>query len=355
MDRRWQVLFVAWIVGASTAAGFWDAPAARGADVPAAAPVSSPEARRLFDGAVALHKAGTFDLAVDEWEKFVKQFPDDPLAAQAQFFAGVCYLSIKDKQYDKAREAFAKVVDKHPKFDQLDKAYFNLGLADYNLAQAGRAELNGPAAEAFGQLVAKFPASPQVAEALLYRGEALYALGKKEDAIKSWRELADKFAGNPARARGLYNLGIAQQELGQQADAAATFEKFLKDFPDDALAAEVSVRKPDAWLETGRFADAEKEFAQLAAKPNFALADYATLRQAAALAGEKKYAEAAAVYASLPTKFAKSSYVGAATAAAGNCYYLAGDQAQARRLVWKNHRGRGRHGRGRRPLDRAVG
>ena len=71
---------------------------------------SSDAARRQFDGAVALHKGGAFDLAVDEWEKFLQKFPDDPLAAQAQFFAGVCYLSLKDKQFDKAREAFEKVV-----------------------------------------------------------------------------------------------------------------------------------------------------------------------------------------------------------------------------------------------------
>ena len=68
---------------------------------------SSDAARRQFDGAVALHKGGVYDLAVDEWEKFLKKFPDDPLTAQAQFFAGVCYLSLKDKQYDKAREAFS--------------------------------------------------------------------------------------------------------------------------------------------------------------------------------------------------------------------------------------------------------
>ena len=337
MDHCWQGLFRNYLygaaVGVAAAVAILGTRVARAADPPAAA--TSEESRRVFDGAVALHKAGTFDLAVDEWEKFVKQFPNDPLAGQAQFFAGVCYLSLKDKQYDKARDAFEKVVAKYPKFEQLDKAYFNLGLADYNLAQAGRADLNGPAAEAFGQVVAKFPNSPQAAEALLYRGESLYAIGKKEEAIKSWRELTDKFAGNAARIRGLYNLGIAQQELGRQAAAATAFEKFLVDYGDNELAPEVNVRKLDAWMELGRFADAEKQFATLAAKPNFALADYATLREAAALAGEKKYAEAAAVYASLPANFPKSTFIGAATAGAGNCYYLAGNQSEARNWYGK--------------------
>ncbi len=293
---------------------------------------SSEAARRQFDGAVALHKGGAFDLAVDEWEKFLQRFPDDPLAPQAQFFAGVCYLSLKDKQFDKAREAFERVVAKYPKFEQLDKAYFNLGLADYNLAQAGRTELHPKAAEAFGQLIDRFPKSPQMPEALLYRGESLYALGKKAEALKAWSELATKYAGSPARARGLYNLGITQQELGKQADAGATFDAFLKDFSQHELAAEVRMRKGDTLLETGRFADADRLFTDALQQQNFPLADYATLRLGAALAGEKKYAEAAAAYSSLPTKYPKSSYVGAATLAAGNCYYLAGNQGEAR--VW---------------------
>jgi TolA-binding protein len=296
---------------------------------------SSDAARRQFDGAVALHKGGAFDLAVDEWEKFLKKFPDDPLAAQAQFFAGVCYLSLKDKQYDKAREAFERVVAKYPKFEQLDKAYFDLGLADYNLAQAGRGDLYAKASDAFGQLIDKFPRSAQAPEALLYRGESLYALGKKDEAVKAWSELTAKFADSPARARGLYNLGIAEQELGKQAEASATFDAFIKNYPQHELAAEVRMRKGDTLLETGRFADAERHFSAALKQREFPLADYATLRLGAALAGEKRYAEAAAAYASLPGKFPKSSFVGAATLAAGNCYYLSGNQTEARAWLGK--------------------
>jgi TolA-binding protein len=306
--------------------------------------VSSEAARRQFDDAVALHKGGAYELAVDEWEKFLKNFPDDPMASQAQFFAGVCYLSMKDKQYDKARDAFQKVVTKYPKFEQLDKAYFNLGLSAYNLAEAGNAAMRAQAADAFGQLIEKFPKSPQVSEALLYRGESLYAMGKKDEAVKAWSDLATNHADSPLRARALYNLGIAQSELGQQEQAGATFAEFLKAFPKNDLAAEVTMRKADTQLITGKLADAEKEFAAAAAKPDYPLADYATLREGAAMAGQKKYAEAAAVYASLPTKFPKSSFIPAATLAAGNCYYLAGNQAEARNWLGKVLAGGGAQG-----------
>ena len=56
---------------------------ASAADPQPAAPTtaSSEAARRQFDDAVALHKGGAYDLAVDEWEKFLKNYPNDPLAA----------------------------------------------------------------------------------------------------------------------------------------------------------------------------------------------------------------------------------------------------------------------------------
>ena len=95
------------------------------------------------------------------------------------------------------------------------------------------------------------------------------------------------------------------------------------------------MRKGDTLLELGRFADAERQFSDAVKQRDFPLADYATLRLGAALAGEKRYAEAAAIYASLPGKFPKSSFVGAATLAAGNCYYLAGNQSDARAWLGK--------------------
>jgi len=289
----------------------------------------------MFDGARSLHTGGAFDLAVDEWEKFLKAYPDDPLAAQAQFYAGVCYLSLKDKQYDKARDAFEKVIAKYPKFEQLNNAYFNLGLCDYNLAQAGKTDLYAKAAEAFGQLITQFPKSPQVAEALYYRGESLYAQGKKDDAAQAWSQLVTGYPQSAVRPRALYNLGLTQAELGKQDAAGATFDTFLKDFPQHELASEVYIRKADTLLASNHFADAEQMFGTLSGKKEYPLGDYATLRYGAALAAQKKYAEAATAYALLPATFPKSQFVAAATLAAGNCYYLAGNNAAAREWLGK--------------------
>ena len=203
------------------------------------------------------------------------------------------------------------------------------------MAQAGKTDLYAKAADAFGQLITQFPKSPQVAEALYYRGESLYAQGKKDDAAQAWSQLVSGYPQSPMRPRALYNLGLTQAELGKQDAAGATYDTFLKDFPKHELASEVYVRKADTLLASNHFADAEQMFGTLSGKKEYPLGDYATLRYGAALAAQKKYAEAAAAYALLPATFPKSQYVAAATLAAGNCYYLAGNNAAAREWLGK--------------------
>ncbi len=93
------------------------------------------------------------------------------------------------------------------------------------------------------------------------------------------------------------------------------------------------MRRGDTLFAEGQFEEAAKRLATASAAPGFALADYATIRQADALAQLKKYAEAAAVYASVLEKFGTSSHAPRAALAGGKCYYLAGQRAEARRLL----------------------
>jgi tetratricopeptide (TPR) repeat protein len=89
------------------------------------APASSPEALRMYADAASYQKNEAFELAAEEWEKFVQKFPKDPLAGKAQYYAGVCRLQLKD--YDRAVAHFTATVANHPKFELAEDARFNLG------------------------------------------------------------------------------------------------------------------------------------------------------------------------------------------------------------------------------------
>ncbi len=74
-------------------------------------PKSPPAWVRQFRDSVAFQDRGVYDLAADEWEKFLEQFPKDPLTPKAQHYLGLCRLLLK--QYDAATVAFQRVIDVH--------------------------------------------------------------------------------------------------------------------------------------------------------------------------------------------------------------------------------------------------
>ena len=293
----------------------------------------SEAAPRQFAAAAALQNREQFELAADEWAKFLATYPQDPRGDRAQHYLGICRL--KNKQYAEALDAFNKVIANYPKFELLSSTYLHLGLTQYNLALAGQKELYPKAAETLAALAAKYPQGKELPQALYYQGEALYAQGQKAEAAKLYSQLVQKFPQDPLLPSALYALGVAQDELGQPALAGATYDAYLKQFAKQPLAAEVTLRRGETLVAQGQFEVAEKWFASVAGRQGFALADLALLRQADCLAELRKHAEAAALYAALPQKFPQSQYLAKANLAAGKCAYLAGRPAEARETLAK--------------------
>ncbi len=283
---------------------------------------SPPAAVRQFRDAVAFQDRGVYDLAADEWQKFLDKFPGDALAAKARHYLGVCQLL--EKKYPEAAASFERVLREHPDSELADASYLNLGLAQYSLAQAGKTESYDQAAATLKALVEKFPQSEELPEALYYLGEALYARDKKQAAAEAYEQLSSKFAQSPRRAEGLYALGVTRQDLGQAEPAAAAFDKFLKDYPKHSLRNEVVLRRAEVLFVQGNHAAAEKWFASAAAAKDFSHADLAAMRQAASLVAQKKFAEAASLYGAIPTRFPQSTQRPAALLAAGNNYFQLG-------------------------------
>jgi TolA-binding protein len=297
---------------------------------------SSAEAILLYRGAVPLQNKGNYDLAVEEWEKFLTQFPNDPLAVRARYYAGVCYLQLQ--QYDKAAAAFEKVRTDEPAFDQLEALSFNLGMTYLNAAkkqEAGekqKAEFE-KAATTFGDVVKKYPTGSKIADALYNQADSLYLAKNKEAAIPLWRQLVDKYTDSALRADALYNIGVTQQELNKPADAGKTYDEFLKSFAKDTHAAEVTLRKGMTLYDQKQYAEAEKRFAAAAAIKDFSQADYALLRQGDTLLALDKPADAAGVYVKLWKTYPKSDYAGDAVLQAGKSYSISGNQDEAKKLL----------------------
>lgn len=298
---------------------------------PAFAQEKTEAATRQYNAAVALQNRGLYDLAAEEWTKFIEAHKTDPRTDRAFHYLGVCYL--KANKLDPARQCFETVIGHYPKCELLDASLYCLGSALFAQGQAGKPEMYDAAAERFETVITKYPNGKFAARAMFNRGECFYHRGKKPEAAAMYAQLIAKFPTDPLAADALYALGVSQEESGQAAEAGKTYDAFLEKHRQNPLAAEVVLRRGETLYSLAQFGPAADWFAAAAASPGFALADQATFRQAAALAQLKKYAEAAAANASIPAKWPQSKLVAAANLAAGKCWYLAGNFAEARKSL----------------------
>ena len=288
---------------------------------------SSQAALIIYGDAANFQNNGAFELAAEEWDKFLKKFPDDPLAAKAQQYLGVCNLQLK--QFQKAADAFDAVIKKHPNFDSLQDAYLNLGWCQYSLAGQNVEGMYAKAAATFSQMVEKFPKGKYADQALFFLGEAEYNQGNKDKAAVPYHKLVTEHPQSPLRSDAIYALGVTYEELERYADAGTTYDLFLKDFADSELVTEVRMRKAETVLQAADYAAAEKMFGEVAAVAGFGSADHAVFRRAYCLSKTNKFAEAGALYASIPTNHKQSVYVAEASMSAGRSFYRAAQLAEA--------------------------
>ena len=141
-------------------------PAATGAGAPAggsptAGPASSaPPPRELYSQAYADYARGNYDLAIQEYREYLKNYPNTDFSDNAQFWIGECYYS---------KQKFAEAIG------------------------------------AWDDLFRDFPASDKLPDARLKKGLALDKVGRKREALVEYRLVAERYpnseAGRKARER----------------------------------------------------------------------------------------------------------------------------------------------------------
>ena len=218
---------------------------------------SSPKAVAAYADAAKFQNMKLYDIAIEDWERFLTKFPEDPLASKAQHYLGVCHL--EQKQFAKAGVAFELVLKNHPTYENLEQTYLNLGWCQYSLALMEkkleqRTKLFQSAAVQFLEQVKKYPAGKLADQALFFRGESLYQVGEKQQAVTAFAALVKSYPDSKLRADALYSLGVAREELDQFAEAGKAYDLFLVDYQKNSLFNEVQMRKAETVLRGGNFA-----------------------------------------------------------------------------------------------------
>lgn len=321
------------------------APAAQPAGQTPASPKlqekSLPEGLAAFSRAAEYQNGGAFDLATEEWKKFLKAYPQDPLVPKATYYLAVSQISLN--QLEEARKNLQTLTTAYPKADLREDALLNLGWLEFSLAKTtpeadAKAKLFADAAVTLTKQLQEFPVDKATKrdQALYFLAESLYLSGKKSDAVPYYRELVDKFPDSTLTTDAAYALGVALEETRAYAEAEQVYAAFLTKHADHELSPEVTMRRGEALLQLGlaaqatnpeqaktQIVEADQLFAAAAAKPDYPADDYALFRQALAKASLGQFAEAGTLYASVAAKYPQSPYVADAQLAAGQMYYRA--------------------------------
>lgn len=133
--------------------------------LPGARTSAPPPAATLYGNANNDYSSGKSDLAVGEFTDFLRFYPDDPFAPNAQYYIGQIHLG--QMKYDEAVMDFDAVLERYPETKITPDAYFMKGMALKSLGH------RDAAAEQFRTVIRKYPKSDRMAQAQ----EQLRAMG----------------------------------------------------------------------------------------------------------------------------------------------------------------------------------
>jgi tol-pal system protein YbgF len=124
-------------------------PAAGGVAPSAAVTTSEAAARRAYDSAMALYRANDFQGAISAFDSFLKRYPRDPLAPNAQYWIGDAWFNLRD--FRAAAAAQQAMITAYPDSPKLPDAMLNLSSAQIALGD------NVTARKTLEDLIARYP------------------------------------------------------------------------------------------------------------------------------------------------------------------------------------------------------
>ena len=295
---------------------------------------SNRRATAMYVDAAGFQNNAAYELAIEEWQKLLKEFPNDPLAGKAWHYLGVCHIQTEKPDYSKAIDAFSQAM-KYRTLEVREESLINLGWCLFNRA---REEANNSpeqrkgleqAKERLVEFLSEYKDGSYVDQALFYLGEIEYSLGNKQKSIDYYEKLlgSKSLEKSGLRPDARYALAVAYEEQKDVAKAQRAYRAFLKEHADHRLASEVRVRLADVLLAENQLADAEQLLAASLGQGD--MADYALLRLGYVLSQQGKPEEASEKYLQLLRDFPDSPHAKTASLSVGQSLFGQGQYDQA--------------------------
>ncbi len=283
------------------------------------------KARETFADAANAQNNGAYPLAIEQWNKLLKEYPSDPLASSARHFLGVCYLQQEKPDYNAAIEQF-RLSLQDTELKQREDSLVNLGWSLYQQGMAAegnaRKQALSESAKVLTALIEKYPDGSFADKAMYYAGEAESRLGNFDKAISHYSQLLQNRSMDTSAVRpdAMFGLAVTYDEQMQPKLAKENYDSFLAKYASHPLSREVRLRAAEIALKDDQVEQAVQLLKQVVGTKDFeksANADYALYRYGFALAKSGKFKESADIYQKLSTLFPNSQFSQNSSLAAG--------------------------------------
>jgi TolA-binding protein len=183
---------------------------------------------------ISLKHAGQFQLALQESENFLLQFPQSSKQAEVFFLAAECQFVLGRTL--QAQQRYRDFLARFPTSSLLDQTLFRLGEISYADGEYSTA------AATFKELLDRFGDSPLAGEAAYWVGESRLKLNEPVEALKYFELCYQFYPTNRHASSAMYSAGWIRRDMGDMERALEAFQRLEKEFPSSPLLSSTRVR-----------------------------------------------------------------------------------------------------------------
>jgi TolA-binding protein len=253
----------------------------------------------LFKVGDAYFANNQFKLALETYERFVKEYPSSKIVPNAYY--QIAESMARGGQPAEAEAMYREVSVKYPSSPFAEESL--LRIAELRAGQGKWID----AVEGFGRVMSVYTNGLWYSEALHGRGVANYQLMKFAAALEDFDSVTNRFPGSSVYEHSYYMGGMCSYWLGEDARALSVCRDFVKRYP-------ASQWVPDAmfWIakyeyNEGSFENAEKDFLSFTEKyATSRMADNALLWAGLSASKRKEYARCIELMSRLAKEYPSS-------------------------------------------------
>ncbi len=289
-----------------------------------------------YNYALCIHETAydAFGQSVAVFENFLNEFPESQYAPKVSGYLVDVYMSTRS--YEAALRSIERIKQPDPMIQKAKlRILFQLGTQAFANADFPAAiDYFTRAWEPVSTYAFGTRGTQEQADALYWRGESYYRLGRMTEAAADFERYLGIFStssrGNETVALANYNLGYIAFHRQAYAEAENRFAQYvrLETGENRAALADAYNRLGDCCLRGRRFDEAKRYYAT-AEKMGQPTGDYSYYQQALVAGLQKDYAGKVALLDRLAEKYPESSYAIDALYEKGRSYVQAGQNAQA--------------------------